>query len=80
SSSTVALEATLRPVKKPEALPRRILLTEAKIGASEEITVNIIANKIAELIISAIDIWEANHGAEEVHGMDLLSLGPKGEI
>jgi serine/threonine-protein kinase len=74
ASAVVMIEAAVRPVEKPPAQSSRLPVAEATIGASEEITVSILANKIANITISAIDVWEANHGAEEIHGMDLLSL------
>lgn len=79
SSAVVMLEAALQPVEKPKKPSIRLPVTEAKIGASEEITASIVANRIAEVTLSAMDIWEANRGAEEIHGMDLLSLEPNGE-
>ncbi|UXA54254.1 protein kinase [Xanthomonas prunicola] len=77
--AAVMLQAALCSIENlPEDLTR-IPITEATIGASEEISANILANKIADITIAAIDVWEANQGRDEIHEMDLLSAGPKGE-
>lgn len=78
-STVVLLKAELNSAGNPPKHTTIQPVTEATIGASEEITVNIVTNKIADITIRAIDIWEANHGVEEIHGMDLLSLDKKGE-
>lgn len=77
--AVVSIDAQLQPSNKSAAAPRRLPVAEAKIGASEEVVINILANKIAEVTMRAMDIWDANGGTDEINGMDLLSLDKKGE-